>query len=73
MTIARQQAELGDLAGGLDHSARAMRNFQACKDAGGKACQYPPSCYSLSRSECESPYRQCFTNCGGTIQAVEVK
>jgi hypothetical protein len=51
----------------------AMRSYQACKDAGGKQCQFPPSCYSPSRSECEGPYRQCYSNCGGTVQAVEVR
>lgn len=50
----------------------AMRNYRACQDAKGK-CEYPPSCYSPDRSECEGPYKQCYTNCGGTVQAVQVK
>jgi hypothetical protein len=51
----------------------AMRNYQACKDAGGKQCQSPPYCSSSSRSDCENPYKQCYTNCGGTIQTIVEK
>ena len=51
----------------------AMRNYQACQEAKSKQCQRPPSCYSGSRSDCDNPYNICFQNCGGTIQAVQVK
>lgn len=51
----------------------AMRNYRACEDAKGKQCQRPPSCYSPNRSDCENPYRACYTNCGGTIQTIVEK
>jgi len=51
----------------------AMRNYRACEDAKGKQCHRPPSCYSPSRSDCENPYRACYTNCGGTIQTIVEK
>jgi hypothetical protein len=51
----------------------ALRNYRACEEAKGKQCQRPPSCYSPNRSECDNPYNACFTNCGGTIQAIQVK
>ena len=51
----------------------AMRSYRACQEAKGKNCQSPPSCYSPSRSECDNPYNACFTNCGGRIEAVQVK
>jgi len=51
----------------------AMRNYRACEDAKGKQCHRPPSCYSPNRSDCENPYRACYTNCGGTIQTIVEK
>lgn len=51
----------------------AMRNYRACEEAKGKQCQYPPSCYSPSRAECDNPYKACYTNCGGKIQTVVEK
>lgn len=68
--VALQDARYQDCQ--RQHDA-AMHNYSQCRDAGGRACRLPPSCFPPTRWECEESYRACYQNCGGHIEAIEEK
>lgn len=64
----RQSAEANHRACEASYQS-ALASYNACREAKGKGCVSPQTCFYPSTSGCDEAYRSCFSTCGGRVQA----
>jgi hypothetical protein len=67
-TYCRQSAEANYRACEASYQG-ALASYNACREANGRGCVSPPSCFYPSTSACDEGYRSCFSTCGGRVRA----